>query len=339
MVRSIQESSRIPVLGHAEGICHLYLDAAADPAMAVRLAVDGKCDYPAACNATETILVHEQFVSHVKAVADALIGNGVEIRADSRLKGVIPTAKAATDDDFHTEHGALIAVAHIAAYGSAHTDAICTNDAAAAEHFLNAVDSASVFHNASTRFADGYRYGLGAEVGRTSGERVLERRQALQARENSMSKFDMIVIGSGPGGQRAAVQAAKIGKTVALIEKGKDVGGVSVNTGTLPSKTLREAVLDLSGARERQLYGMVYRDNTVTPDALLSRARRVMQAEREVIRAQLHRNHVKLIHGTAKFTSPTQVEVNGELLDAAYIVIAVGTYPAVPPGLDVDHEM
>ncbi|MBC7792813.1 MAG: FAD-dependent oxidoreductase, partial [Clostridia bacterium] len=78
-----------------------------------------------------------------------------------------------------------------------------------------------------------------------------------------MQKFDMLVIGSGPGGQRAAVQAAKLGKAVALIEKARDLGGVSINTGTLPSKTLREAVVDLSGSRERQLYGMVYRDNTV----------------------------------------------------------------------------
>ena len=154
-----------------------------------------------------------------------------------------------------------------------------------------------------------------------------------------MRTYDMIVIGSGPGGQRAAVQAAKLGKSVALIEKGKDVGGVSVNTGTLPSKTLREAILDLSGARERQLYGMVYRENTVTTDGLLSRARRVMMAEREVIRAQLHRNHVHLIHGFAKFVSPTRVDVDGELFEATYIIIAVGTYPAVPPGLDVDHEI
>jgi NAD(P) transhydrogenase len=153
-----------------------------------------------------------------------------------------------------------------------------------------------------------------------------------------MQKFDMLVIGSGPGGQRAAVQAAKIGKSVALIEKAKDLGGVSINTGTLPSKTLREAVVDLSGSRERQLYGMVYRENTVTPDSLLSRARRVMAAEREVIRRQLHRNHVKLIPGAASFVSPHQVQVEGETYEASYIVIAVGTYPAVPAGITIDHE-
>ena len=153
-----------------------------------------------------------------------------------------------------------------------------------------------------------------------------------------MQKFDMLVIGSGPGGQRAAVQAAKLGKSVALIEKARDLGGVSINTGTLPSKTLREAVVDLSGSRERQLYGMVYRENTVTPDALLSRARRVMAAEREVIRRQLHRNHVKLIAGAASFVSPHQLQVEGEIYEASFIVIAVGTYPAVPEGITIDHE-
>ena len=153
-----------------------------------------------------------------------------------------------------------------------------------------------------------------------------------------MSKLDMIVIGSGPGGQRAAVQAAKIGKNVMLVEKGKDVGGVSINSGTLPSKTLREAVVDLSGARERQLYGMMYRDNTVTPDSLLSRTRRVMAAERDVIRAQLHRNRVKLVHGMARFEGPNKIAVGSDVYEAEKIVIAVGTYPAVAPGIEIDHE-
>lgn len=176
LVRSIQEGTRIPVLGHAEGICHLYIDAKADPAMAGQLAVDGKVDYPSACNATETILVHEAFLPHVAGLAQALEAKGVELRVGERLRSVLPRAKHASDDDFHTEYGALIvnmqvvqdigeAIAHIARYGSAHTDAICTNDAAAADRFLREVDSASIFHNASTRFADGYRYGLGAEVG------------------------------------------------------------------------------------------------------------------------------------------------------------------------------
>ncbi len=176
LVRSIQERSRIPVLGHAEGVCHLYIDAAADPAMATRLAVDGKCDYPAACNATETLLVHEAFLPHLTALGEALRAEGVELRADERAREVLPWAAAAVEEDWGREYGDLTlavgtvasleeAIEHIHRHGSAHTDAIVTGDAAVAERFLRGVDSASVFHNASTRFADGFRYGLGAEVG------------------------------------------------------------------------------------------------------------------------------------------------------------------------------
>jgi glutamate-5-semialdehyde dehydrogenase len=183
LVRAIQESTRIPVLGHAEGICHLVLDAAADPAMAAKLAVDGKCDYPSACNATETLLVHRGFLPHLAAVGRALAERGVELRADpealARLAD-LPAARPATAADWATEHGALVlgvrtvggldeAIDHIHRYGSAHTEAIVTEDPAAAGRFLREVDAASVFVNASTRFADGYRYGLGAEVGISTG--------------------------------------------------------------------------------------------------------------------------------------------------------------------------
>ncbi len=176
LVRSIQESTRIPVLGHAEGICHLYIDADADPAMAARLAVDGKCDYPAACNATETLLVHRDFLPHLDAVGRALVERGVELRADDEARAHLPTAAPATEDDWSREYGAPVlavrtvadfdeAVEHIHRYGSAHTDAIVTGNPVSKERFLREVDAASVFVNASTRFADGYRYGLGAEVG------------------------------------------------------------------------------------------------------------------------------------------------------------------------------
>jgi glutamate-5-semialdehyde dehydrogenase len=176
LVRSIQESTRIPVLGHAEGICHLYLDAAADPARAVVLAVDGKCGYPAACNAVETLLVHRAFLPQLPAVAGALRQRGVELRGDAESLPYLGEAMPATEEDWGTEYGALVlavktvggveeAIDHIHRHGSAHTDAIVTEDEAVAERFLAEVDSASVFWNASTRFADGYRYGLGAEVG------------------------------------------------------------------------------------------------------------------------------------------------------------------------------
>lgn len=176
LVRSIQESTRIPVLGHAEGVCHLYLDAAAEPDMAARLAVDGKCDYPSACNATEALLVHEAFLPHLPAVGQRLLDAGVTLRADERARAVLTAAAEATGADWGREYGDLTlavrvvsgideAIEHIHTHGSGHTDAICTDDDELAEAFLRRVDSASVFHNASTRFADGFRYGLGAEVG------------------------------------------------------------------------------------------------------------------------------------------------------------------------------
>lgn len=180
LVRHVQASTRIPVLGHAEGICHLYLDRAAAPDMAARLAVDGKCDAPSACNATETLLVHRDLLPHLPRVGAALRERGVELRADDDARAALSRggveAVPAGPEDGDTEYGDLVlavftvpdldaALAFIAAHGSAHTDAIVTDDATAAARFLAEVDSASVFHNASTRFADGYRYGLGAEVG------------------------------------------------------------------------------------------------------------------------------------------------------------------------------
>ncbi len=180
LVRSIQGATRIPVLGHAEGVCHLYLDASADPGVGVRLAVDGKCDYPSACNAIETLLVHREFLPHLQQVTGALREAGVELRADGEARPHCPQAIAATEEDWSTEYGDLIlavrtvddidqAIGHIHRYGSAHTDAIVATDARAIHRFLNEVDSASVFANASTRFADGFRYGLGAEVGISTG--------------------------------------------------------------------------------------------------------------------------------------------------------------------------
>jgi gamma-glutamyl phosphate reductase len=180
LVQHIQQSTRIPVLGHAEGVCSLTLDASADPEMAARLAVDGKCDYPSACNATETLLVHVDFLPRLRAVGEALLHSGVELRADGRSLAALPRAVPARPDDGSTEYGDLIlavrtidtldeAIAFIHKNGSGHTDAIVTESEHSAARFLREVDSASVFHNASTRFADGYRYGLGAEVGISTG--------------------------------------------------------------------------------------------------------------------------------------------------------------------------
>jgi len=181
-VRFVQDNTRIPVLGHAAGMCHLYVDAAADLAKAVAIAVDAKVQYPAACNAIETLLVHRGVAgAFLPEVASALQASGVTLRGDAASAAVLEAAgfrdiEPATDDDWTTEYSALIlsirvvdsveaAITHIGTYGSRHTDAIVTEDPVAAELFLSRVDSAGVFHNCSTRFSDGFRYGFGAEVG------------------------------------------------------------------------------------------------------------------------------------------------------------------------------
>ncbi len=175
-VRHVRASTRIPVMAHADGICHLYLHAGADPAMAARIAVDAKTSYPAACNSIETLLWDGEAVKALDACIAALSGAGVELRGCEATRERHPELLAATDLDWDTEYGALIlaikkvegmdgALAHIAAHGSRHTEAIVTDDETAAARFLAEVDAAGVFHNASTRFADGYRFGLGAEAG------------------------------------------------------------------------------------------------------------------------------------------------------------------------------
>ena len=158
-----------------------------------------------------------------------------------------------------------------------------------------------------------------------------------------MHNFDLIVIGSGPGGQRAATQAAKLRKRVAMCEKQHDVGGVFINTGTIPSKTLREAVIDLSGRRQRTLYGETFRSKRqMRVKDLLFRAHHVMRAERDVVRAQLRRNGITLFEGMARFEGPHDVAVDtgSDLirLNAPNVVIATGSTPAVPEGLTVDHH-
>ena len=177
LVRSIRARTRIPVLGHAEGICHLFLDATADPAMAVALVRDSKLQYPAACNAVETVLLHRACAPELLPLLMAdLAPRGVELRGCAQCRALVPALLSAQPADWDTEYGAPIlalkvvedldgALAHIREHGSGHTEAIVTEDPVAAGRFLAEVDAAGVYHNASTRFADGYRYGFGAEVG------------------------------------------------------------------------------------------------------------------------------------------------------------------------------
>ncbi len=180
-VRYIMDNSRIPVLGHSDGVCHLYLDRGCDTEMAARVAVDAKTQYPAACNAVETLLVHRDEVGRaLPAVGHALAQAGVRILGDERARAALG-CEAATEADWETEYLDKVisvrvvdsleeAIAHINRYGSHHTDGILTGDEAAARTFLTRVDSAGVYHNCSTRFADGYRYGFGAEVGIATGK-------------------------------------------------------------------------------------------------------------------------------------------------------------------------
>jgi glutamate-5-semialdehyde dehydrogenase len=176
-VRFVQENTRIPVLGHADGICHLYVDQEVDIAQAVTIAVDAKTQYPAACNAIETLLVHQDIAAtFLPEVAKALQAKSVELRGDKATCQILPDIKLATDLDWATEYSDLIlairvvadmqsAIEHITTYGSRHTEAIATTNVATAKTFMAQVDAAGVYHNCSTRFADGFRYGFGAEVG------------------------------------------------------------------------------------------------------------------------------------------------------------------------------
>ena len=178
-VNFVFQHSRIPVLGHGSGICHIYVDRAADLGMAESVVIDAKTQYPAACNSVEQVLVHQDVAAKfLPDLVHALQSSGVEVRGCERTLQLCPNLNVvpATGEDWSTEYSDLKitvkvvhdlqeAIEHIDRYGSRHTESILTEDAAAAEQFMDEVDAASVFHNASTRFADGFRYGLGAEIG------------------------------------------------------------------------------------------------------------------------------------------------------------------------------
>jgi len=181
-VKYIQANTSIPVLGHTEGICHIYVDARADLKQALDICYDAKVQYPAVCNAVETLLVHRAIAKRfLKLLGERYRKIGVEVRGDEETRRVLPWAKRATEKDWRTEYLDLIisikvvgsvdeAIDHVNTYGSKHTDAIVTKDKKTALRFLTGVDSSSVMLNASTRFSDGYRYGLGAEVGISTGK-------------------------------------------------------------------------------------------------------------------------------------------------------------------------
>lgn len=206
LIRAVVEQAHVPVIKHYTGNCHTYVDARCDAAMATELCVNGKTQRTGVCNATETILIHREAADRgvLRKICEALTAEGVEIRGDARVCALFSPARDATDEDWATEYLDLIvamrvvdslddAVAHINAYGSRHTDAIVTEDLAAAERFVATVDTANAFVNCSTRFSDGGEYGLGAEIGISTDK--LHARGPMGAEDLTTTKW--VAYGSG----------------------------------------------------------------------------------------------------------------------------------------------
>jgi len=202
LIEAVVNSAKVPVIKHDAGICHVYVHAQADLAMAEQIVLNAKCQRPSACNALETLLVDaavaEKFLPKMAA---ALAAKQTEVRACAKSLRLMPGAKAATEQDFRTEHLGLIlnvkvvaglaeAVAHIEDYGSHHSDAIITADESAARSFLAQIDSACVYWNASTRFTDGGEFGFGAEVGISTDR--LHARGPMGIRELTTWKFEIV---------------------------------------------------------------------------------------------------------------------------------------------------
>ncbi len=177
LIRAVVEQSTIPVIKHYKGVCHLYVDVDADPAMALEITENGKCQRPGVCNALETLLIDEKIAAEfIPPFVEIMQKNNVQLRGDEAFCKLVPTAKFATEDDFYTEYidlifsvrivpGVATAIKHINHYGSHHSDVIITDNDETADIFLRGVDSATVYHNASTRFTDGCEFGMGAEIG------------------------------------------------------------------------------------------------------------------------------------------------------------------------------
>ena len=205
LIRKIAETSKIPVIKHAKGVCNVYVDDAADLAMAQTIAFNAKCQRPATCNAMETLLVHEKVApTFLPAITKRLQEAKVEVRGDEPARAIVPGLAPATEEDWTTEYLDLIlsvkvvrsldeAIAHIGRYGSSHSDAIVTGDDAHAKRFVQEVDSAAVYVNASTRFTDGFQFGLGAEIGISTDR--LHARGPMGLEELATYKY--VVFGTG----------------------------------------------------------------------------------------------------------------------------------------------
>lgn len=205
LIRRVASEAQMPVLKHYDGICHVYVDRAAEEDMAVAITVNSKAQRPGVCNAAETLLIHRDIAgTFLPRVADALAARGVELRGDEESRSLVPTISPASPEDWDTEYLDLIlsvrivgsldeALEHIDRHGSKHTDAIVTSDLVAARRFTAEVDSASVIVNASTRFNDGFQLGLGAEIGISTDK--IHARGPCGLRELTSTKW--IVFGNG----------------------------------------------------------------------------------------------------------------------------------------------
>ncbi|MDR2844584.1 MAG: glutamate-5-semialdehyde dehydrogenase [Puniceicoccales bacterium] len=209
LISTVVQHARMPVIKHYNGICHVFVHRDADLDMAEKIILNAKCQRPSACNAMETLLVDKAVApAFLPRIAAALRAANVEIRADADARQIVSDLKPATDADWDTEHldfilnvrlvdGTDAAIAHITAHGSQHSDAIVTANATDAEHFLNAVDSATVYWNASTRFTDGGEFGFGAEIGISTGK--LHARGPMGLEELTSYKYQ--IIGTGQARQ------------------------------------------------------------------------------------------------------------------------------------------
>ncbi|MFB9330542.1 glutamate-5-semialdehyde dehydrogenase [Paenibacillus aurantiacus] len=177
LIRNVVENATVPVIETGAGICHTFVDESADPSMASDIAFNAKVQRPSVCNSMETLLVHERFArEHLAAIADRMQAAKVELRGCEATRALIPNAKQATNEDYATEYNDYIlnikvvgtldeAIAHIGEYGTKHSECIVTENPSHASRFLQAIDAAAVYHNASTRFTDGFEFGFGAEIG------------------------------------------------------------------------------------------------------------------------------------------------------------------------------
>jgi glutamate-5-semialdehyde dehydrogenase len=205
LIERVQNESRIPVIAHLEGLCHVYVDAAADPDMARDIALNAKMRRTSVCGAAETLLVDRDAADRLlPSIAEALLGAGCELRGDDGARALVDGMAAAREEDWTTEYldailavrlvdGVAGAIDHINTHGSGHTDSIVTGDAGAAERFLDEVDSAIVLHNASTQYADGGEFGMGAEIGISTGR--LHARGPVGTEQ--LTSFKYVVRGSG----------------------------------------------------------------------------------------------------------------------------------------------